>query len=378
MPELPDVEIYVEHIAARTAGHVLERVRLASPFVLRTATPPLSALHGHRVREVRRIGKRIAFAFDTAPVLHLVIHLMVAGRFKWKPLGAPVPGKLGLAAFDFAPLADDAKKTAKKKPKESPHDEGGTLILTEASTKKRASIHVVDDAGLDALNPGGLEVLAKTTTAKKFGLQLRSENHTLKRALTDPHLFSGIGNSYSDEILHHAQMSPVRLTQRLTDEEVERLFEATKHVLVYWTDLLRKESGDFPEKVTAFRPEMAVHGKYGKPCPRCGKPVQRIRYADNESNYCPTCQTEGKLLADRSLSRLMRGEWPKTLEELEAKKAQSREAIAPSADPGATEQVGAKPAAKPTKPAEPAKPPPKKGSFAARAASFIPSRPKPE
>ncbi|MDF2698243.1 MAG: Formamidopyrimidine-DNA glycosylase, partial [Labilithrix sp.] len=260
---------------------------------------PITAATGRRVTKVSRLGKRIVLDLGGATKadrIHLVIHLMVAGRFKWKPVGAPVPGKVGLAAFDF---------------------DSGTLILTEASTKKRASIHIVKDAGLDALDPGGMEVLGSSVAA--FAARLRSENHTLKRALTDPHLFSGIGNAYSDEILHHAQMSPVKLTSRLGDDEIARLHASIHVVLEEWTDRLRKESGDFPEKVTAFRPEMAVHGKYGKPCPRCGKPVQRIRYADNESNYCPTCQTEGKLLADRSLSRLMRGDWPKTLEELEAK-----------------------------------------------------------
>lgn len=324
MPELPDVEVYVEHIAARTVGHAVERVRLASPFVLRTATPPVTATYGHRVTKVRRVGKRIVLSLDGG--LHLVIHLMVAGRFKWKDLGAGVPGKVGLAAFDFAAEG------------EAP---GGTLILTEASTKKRASLHVVGDAGLAQLDPGGTEVLGSKVAA--FAARLRSENHTLKRSLTDPHLFSGIGNSYSDEILHHAQMSPVKLTSRLTDDEIARLHASIHDVLETWTERLRKEAGDFPEKVTAFRPEMAVHGKYGKPCPRCGAPVQRIRYAANESNYCATCQTDGKLLADRSLSRLMRGDWPKTLEELEAKKEQS-------------------------------KAPPKAGSIAARAASFIPTK----
>jgi len=303
VPELPDVNVYVEHVAKRTVGQPLEKVRLASPFVLRTADPPISTVHGKVVEHVSRVGKRIVLRFAKAKgeeTLHLVIHLMVAGRFRWKPPASPIPGKLGLAAFDFPT---------------------GTLILTEASSKKRASIHLVRDAGLAALDPGGLEPL--DATPKTFGERLRSENHTLKRSLTDPHLISGIGNSYSDEILHHAQMSPVKLTSRLTDEEIKRLLASTKHVLEEWTDRLRKEAGEFPENVTAFRPEMAVHGKYGKPCPVCGKPVQRIRYADNEMNYCPTCQTEGKLLADRSLSRLMRGDWPKTLEELEAKKSSS-------------------------------------------------------
>jgi formamidopyrimidine-DNA glycosylase len=300
MPELPDVTVYVEHLERRTLGKALERVRLASPFVLRTADPPIANAYGREVKGVSRVGKRIVFELDGD--LHLVIHLMVAGRFKWKPAGEKVPGKVGLAAFDFA---------------------GGTLILTEASSKKRASIHLVKGrAGLDALDPGGLEVLSAST--KDFAARLRSENHTLKRALTDPHLFSGIGNAYSDEILHHAKMSPVRLTSKLGDDEIKRLHASIREVLEEWTERLRKKAGEFPENVTAFQPEMAVHGKYGKPCPRCGKPVQRIRYADNEMNYCPTCQTEGKLLADRSLSRLMRGDWPKTLDELEAKKIASK------------------------------------------------------
>jgi len=301
MPELPDVDVYVEHIAKKTVGLVLERVRLASPFVLRTADPPIAQANGRVVERVSRMGKRIVIGLGD---LHLVVHLMVAGRFRWKPAGAPIPGKVGLAAFDFAP---------------------GTLILTEASSKKRASIHLVRSADLAALDPGGLEVLTATST--DFAARMRSENHTLKRALTDPHLFSGIGNAYSDEILHDAQMSPVRLTQKLDDAEIEHLLSSIRNVLTTWTDRLRKEAGDFPESVTAFRPEMAVHGKYGKPCPRCGTPVQRIRYADNEMNYCPTCQTDGKLLADRSLSRLMRGDWPKTLEELEAKKAKKKDEL---------------------------------------------------
>jgi len=329
VPELPDVDVYVEHIAARTVGHPVERVRLASPFVLRTAEPPLAAAQGREVAKVARLGKRIVLTLAGEP-LHLVVHLMVAGRFRWKEAGAPIPGKVGLAAFDFGPAAN----------RKAPHPEAGTLILTEASTKKRASLHLVQD--LAPLDPGGLEVLGAKVSA--FAARLRSENHTLKRALTDPHLFSGIGNAYSDEILHHAQMSPVKLTSRLTDAEVAKLHASIHEVLTTWTDRLREEAGEFPEKVTAFRPEMAVHGKYGKPCPRCGAPVQRIRYADNESNYCATCQTEGKLLADRSLSRLMRGDWPKTLEELEAKKEQGRSTVA------------------------------KKGSVADREASFIPAR----
>ena len=316
MPELPDITVYIEHLERRTVGHVLERVRLASPFVLRTADPPITAVFAREVRRVSRLGKRIVFTF-VAPrkeePLHLVIHLMVAGRFRWKPGGAPVPGKLGLAAFDF-----DAAMG-----KRMPNPAGGTLILTEASSKKRASIHVVrGDAALLALAPDGLEVLEASTG--EFTERLRSENHTLKRALTDPHLFSGIGNAYSDEILHHARMSPVKLTSRLSDDEIDKLHGSIREVLVTWTDRLRARSGDFPEKVTAFQPEMAVHGKYGEPCPRCQGRVQRIRYADNEMNYCPACQTDGKLLADRSLSRLMRGDWPKTLEALEAKKDRSR------------------------------------------------------
>lgn len=322
MPELPDVTVYIEHLARRTVGHPLDKIRLASPFLLRTADPPIAAVYGREVRDVSRLGKRIVFTFAAETKdkkkakdeqLHLVIHLMVAGRFKWKPAGAPVPGKIGLAAFDFGPATG---KGAKEK-------DGGTLIFTEASSKKRASLHLVrGEAALLALAPDGLEVLEATT--KQFAERLRSENHTLKRALTDPHLFSGIGNAYSDEILHHARMSPVKLTSRLTDDEIAALHASIREVLITWTDRLRARSGEFPENVTAFQPEMAVHGKYGKPCPRCQKPVQRIRYADNEMNYCPTCQTEGKLLADRSLSRLMRGDWPKTLDALEAKKERSR------------------------------------------------------
>ena len=296
MPELPDIAVYIEHIARRTVGHVLEKVRLASPFVLRTADPPLAMVQGKKVTSVSRLGKRIVLGLEGD--LFVIVHLMIAGRFRWKEKGAPIPGKVGLAAFDF---------------------DSGTLVLTEASTKKRASIHVVrGKAGVAAHDPGGLEPM--TATPKTFAARLRSENHTLKRALTDPHLFSGIGNAYSDEILHHARMSPAKLTSRITDAEAEHLLKSIKAVITEWTDRLRARAGDFPEKVTAFQPEMAVHGKYGKPCPRCEKPVQRIRYAANESNYCATCQTDGKLLADRSLSRLLKGDWPKTLEELEAKK----------------------------------------------------------
>ncbi len=296
MPELPDIAVYIEHLERRTVGHALERIRLASPFVLRTATPPLAGAFGKQVSSVSRLGKRVVFELGN---YFLVIHLMVAGRFRWKTFGAGLPGRLGLAAFDFA--------------------DSGTLLLTESSTKKRASIHLVEGrAAVDALDPGGLEVFE--ASFEEFAARLRSENHTLKRSLTDPHLFSGIGNAYSDEILHHAQLSPAKLTQKMTDDEIRRLFESTRVVLTDWIDRLRARAGDFPEKVTAFQPDMVVHGRYGKPCARCKKPVQRIRYADNESNYCPTCQTEGKLLADRSLSRLLKGDWPKTLEQLEQKK----------------------------------------------------------
>ncbi len=321
MPELPDVTVYIEHVARRTLGHPLERIRFASPFLLRTADPPITTAFGRVVRSVSRLGKRIVLTFEPETKgkakkedeLHLVIHLMIAGRFRWKPHGAGVPGKVGLAAFDFG--AATTKGAVEK--------DAGTLIFTEASSKKRASLHLVrGEAALLALAPDGLEVLEASTD--EFAERLRSENHTLKRALTDPHLFSGIGNAYSDEILHHARMSPVKLTSRLTDEEIRSLHASIREVLVTWTDRLRAHTGDFPEQVTAFQPEMAVHGKYGKPCPRCGGRVQRIRYADNEMNYCPACQTEGKLLADRSLSRLMRGDWPKTLEALEAKKERAR------------------------------------------------------
>lgn len=301
MPELPDVEVYVEHLRRRLVGQPLEHARVVSPFLVRSFDPPLRAAEGKHVRSVRRMGKRIVFELDDD--LFLVLHLMIAGRLRWRERGAKVPGKLGLAAFDF-PV--------------------GTLLLTEASPKKRASLYLVrGNAAVDALDPGGLEPLTASTAA--FAEALRRENHTVKRSLTDPHLFSGIGNAYSDEILWRAHMSPVRLTSKMTDEEIGRLHEATKATLLEWTATLRKETGDdFPDKVTAFREEMAVHGKYKKPCPACGTPVQRIAYAANEANYCATCQTGGKLLADRSLSRLMRGDWPKTLEELEARKQASR------------------------------------------------------
>ncbi len=298
VPELPDVTVYVERIAERTRGQPLERVRLASPFVLRTAVPPVSATFGKILRDVRRMGKRIVLALDDE--LFIVIHLMVAGRFRWGEPNAKIPGKLGLAAFDFG---------------------SGTLLLTEASTKKRASIHVVQGApGLVQFERGGLEL--EGASLAQFREAMSRENHTLKRALTDPTILSGVGNAYSDEILHHAKLSPVTQTKTLDDATWARLFESTQIVLSHWIDELRAESKtSFPEKVTAFRAGMAVHGKYGKPCPVCGSSVQRIRYADNETNYCPTCQTGGKLLADRGLSRLLGKDWPKTLEELEERKA---------------------------------------------------------
>ena len=296
MPELPDVVIYLEALQARIEGRVLEGVRLGSPFVLRSVSPPLSACAGRRVVGLRRLGKRIVIALDGD--LFLVIHLMVAGRLRWKRSGAKIPGKLGLAAFDF---------------------ESGTLLLTEAGSRKRASLHVAAGEGaLGAHDRGGVEVLDADMPA--FAEAVRRETHTLKRTLTDPRLLSGVGNAYSDEILHRAHLSPFKLTDTLTDDEVGRLFEATRDVLTEWTSRLRDETGEgFPEKVTAFREEMAVHGRYRKPCPACGSPVQRIVYSSNETNYCATCQTGGKLLADRSLSRLLKKDWPRTIEELEEK-----------------------------------------------------------
>ena len=296
MPELPDVEVYLMHLRRRVVGQTLERVRVSSPFLVRSFDPPLGEVNGRTVRSVRRIGKRIVF--DLESDLHMVLHLMIAGRLRWRPPGAKMPGKLGLAAFDFP---------------------AGTLLLTEASTKKRASLHVVrGEDGVRALDPGGLEPLEVDRAT--FVAALTLENHTVKRSLTDPRLLSGIGNAYSDEILWAAQLSPVRLTQKMTDEELTRLYEATQTTLREWTERLARDAGDeFPEKVTAFRTEMAVHGRYKQPCPRCGAPVQRIAYADNESNYCARCQNAGRLLADRGLSRLLKGDWPKTLDELESR-----------------------------------------------------------
>ena len=293
MPELPDITVYIEALESRIVGQPLERTRIAKPFLLRSVDPPISAADGKPVTGVRRMGKRIVLELEDD--LFLVIHLMIAGRLRWVAAGAKVPGKLGLAAFDFP---------------------NGTLILTEAGSKRRASLWLVrGEAGLDQFDRGGLEVL--DANVEEFAERLKRENHTLKRSLTDPRLFSGVGNAYSDEILHRAQLSPVKHTSRLTEDEIARLFEATRSVLIEWTDRLRQESAnDFPGKVTAFREEMAVHGKFGQPCPVCGTPVQRIRYADNETNYCPRCQTEGKLLADRALSRLLKQDWPRSIDEL--------------------------------------------------------------
>jgi formamidopyrimidine-DNA glycosylase len=294
MPELPDIVVYLEHLERLLKGHTLERIRFASPFLLRSVTPPISSSYGKRIRGTRRIGKRIVLELEGG--MFLVIHLMIAGRLRWKERAAKIPGRIGLAAFDF---------------------ENGTLIFTEASTKKRASLHLVQgEEGLGEHSRGGLEVLEADLGA--FKASLTKENHTLKRALTDPRLFSGIGNAYSDEILHRARMSPLKQTAKLDDEEIEHLFAATKEILIEWTQHLREESREqFPENVTAFREGMAVHGRYKQPCPVCGSPVQRIAYAENETNYCARCQTGGKLLADRSLSRLLKEDWPKTLDEME-------------------------------------------------------------
>jgi formamidopyrimidine-DNA glycosylase len=293
LPELPDVVVYLEALERRILGRRLAGVRLLSPFVLRTVEPPVATLFGRRVLHLRRMGKRIVLGFDGD--LFLVIHLMIAGRLRWGPPGAKAPGRIGLAAFDF----DD-----------------GTLLLTEAGSKRRASLHVVGGGALAEFERGGLEPLE--ASAEAFAARLRLESHTLKRALTDPRLFSGIGNAYSDEILHRARLSPLKLTGRLDDQEVARLYHATRAVLGEWTERLRRQTGDgFPEKVTAFRDGMAVHGRFRQPCPECGTPVQRIRYAENETNYCPLCQTEGRLLADRGLSRLLKADWPRSLEELD-------------------------------------------------------------
>jgi formamidopyrimidine-DNA glycosylase len=297
MPELPDIELYLEALAARTLGRRLERVRIAGPSLLRSVDPPASAAEGLRVVALRRIGKRIAIGLEQE--LTLLIHLMIAGRLRWRPKGAALSRRGGLAGFDF---------------------ETGTLLLTEAGTKRRATLHVVrGEAALAAHDPGGLEVQQADLAA--FRARVTAENHTLKRTLTDPHLLSGIGNAYSDEILHRARLSPVRLTARLADDEIARLWSATRETLALWTERLRNEAGgEFPEKVTAFREGMAVHGRYGRPCPACAAPVQRIVHAENETNYCAACQTGGRLLADRALSRLLHEDWPRTLEELEARR----------------------------------------------------------
>lgn len=300
MPELPDITVYIEALQKRIVGQRLQRVRILSPFLLRTVTPAVSSAEGKEVLVLRRLGKRICIGVEGGA--WLVLHLMIAGRLHWFDAVAGKKVKLGgrqnLAAFEFS---------------------SGTLVWTEAGTQKRASLHMaLGQDGLAELNPGGIEVLE--CSLAEFASVLRSENHTVKRALTDPTLFSGIGNAYSDEILWTAKMSPTTLTQKMADEQVERLFEATRTSLQEWIGLLRREAGDkFPERVTAFRPEMAVHGKYGQPCPRCGNKIQRIKYASNETNYCATCQTSGKLLADRAFSRLLREDWPRTLEELETK-----------------------------------------------------------
>jgi formamidopyrimidine-DNA glycosylase len=295
MPELPDITVYIEALEARILGDALERVRLASPFLLRSIEPPLSAVHGKKVRALRRVGKRMAIGLEDD--LWLVLHLMIAGRLHWRERGAKLARKITPAAFDFS---------------------SGTLVLTEAGSQKRASLHVLSgEENLRALDPGGIEVL--DTSLADFSTALTSANHTLKRALTDPRTFSGIGNAYSDEILHRARLSPVALTQKLKLDEIQRLYDATKATLTDWVERLRDQAkGEFPEKVTAFREGMAVHGRYGEPCPDCGAKVQRIRYASNETNYCARCQTGGRLLADRALSRLLREDWPRTLEELEA------------------------------------------------------------
>ena len=298
MPELPDISLYLHALAPRVVGHSLQRVRLVSPFLLRSVEPPLSAFEGRVIATLERLGKRIVFGFDDE--YFLVLHLMISGRLRWKPVAAKIPGRLGLASLDF---------------------DNGALIVTEAATRKRASLYAMRGReALAAHDPGGLEVL--DASPEQFSGRLRSQRRTLKRALTDPRIFSGIGNAYSDEILHAARLSPLQLTTNLDEAEIAALYESVRTVLIGWTEKLKKESADaFPEHVTAFRPDMAVHGRFGQQCPRCGSPVQRVAYADNECNYCATCQTGGKLLADRTLSRLLGEDWPKTLEELEELKA---------------------------------------------------------
>ena len=295
MPEFPDIVVYIEALKKRVCGVVLENIRISSPFLLRTAVPPLNSLEGKSVVDITRLGKRICFGFEDD--LWLVLHLMIAGRLHWYEDRSKAAKSRGLATFEFAT---------------------GSLVLTEAGTQKRASLHVIEGReGLQKLNPGGLEVFE--ANLQQFTTALQNHNHTLKRALTDPRIFSGIGNAYSDEILFAARLSPFALTQKLTAEEIERLFDAVKSSLTLWVERLRIEYGDkFPEKVTAFRPDMATHGKYKEPCPRCGSKIQRIRYASNETNYCPMCQTGGRLLADRALSQLLKKDWPRSPEELES------------------------------------------------------------
>jgi len=292
MPELPDITVYVERLADKVQGQVLKHVRVLNPFLLRTAVPPLAQAEGQRVVGVERLGKRVVLALESG--LFLVVHLMVAGRLRWLLPGGKPPGKISLAVFEF---------------------EHGSMVLTEAGSKRRASLHVVADrATLAAMDPGGIDVM--TSDLPTFTQRLVLENHTMKKVLTDPRLFSGIGNAYSDEILHRAQLSPVALSKSLKPEQIRRLFDATREVLTEWTDRLRSEAGDWPDKVTAFHPQMAVHGRYGQPCPVCHTPVQRIVHADNETNYCARCQTGGKLLADRALSTLLHKSWPKNVDEL--------------------------------------------------------------
>jgi formamidopyrimidine-DNA glycosylase len=297
MPELPDVTVYIEALGERVLNQPIQRIRIGSPFVVRTFDPQIKEIECKKILSLRRMGKRIVIELEDD--LFLIVHLMIAGRLHWKPKGAKIARKYGQAAIDFP---------------------NGTLLLTEAGTKKRASIHLVrGEAALQEYDPGGLEIF--DMTLEQFTASLTRENHTLKRSLTDPHLFSGIGNAYSDEILHRAKLSPIRLTQQMSEAEIERLYHAVRASMTEWIERLRKERGTgFPEKVTAFRADMAVHGKYGKPCPVCGSPVQRIVHAENETNYCATCQTGGKLLADRSLSKLLKDDWPRSLEELEEMK----------------------------------------------------------
>lgn len=294
MPELPDITIYLEALNARIIGQPLEQIQIASPFLLRTFDPPIETLIGHRPIQLKRFGKRIAIGFDND--LWVILHLMIAGRLHWKAADTKLSGKIGLAAFHFRQ---------------------GTLVLTEAGSKRRASAHVIaGESNAQRFDPGGIDVLAMTL--EQFTQALTLENHTVKRCLTDPHRFSGIGNAYSDEILHRARMSPIKLTQKMRSDEIQRLFEAVRETLLIWIDRLRVETGEtFPEGVTAFRPAMAVHGRFGKPCPDCHAPVQRIRYADNETNYCARCQNEGQVLADRSLSRLLKNDWPRSIDEWE-------------------------------------------------------------